>query len=524
MQWKPILLVCLLTLGVAPANAVPVPKNERVFVRTVLYHCLLGGKTRREARELSQQMSMTPDDPFVKALLLINQGKYDQAVNQLDLMRPESANTFDALLWKAFCFSALHKQEEQFEQYKKAEEIRPSSAEVCLCRSIAYSRLKNFEGARRDIETAKSRERCNANLFDLALGHLAREEGKYEEAVLHFNHASEIEPADADTYALAGSCYLRLNKKTLALEKWKKAVKADPTQPFIRAGLGTQLEALGRFRDAITEYDAALKIAPTYKKAHGYKGDCLLSLKLWKQAIQEYTMAVNMEPLKEKVDVKDEAKLQQETKPLKEELSLGSPLPIRIFRKSLKSEMSRENVLNALAVLPDSLILTMREHGVSVVISPTIAEYNLSLNENARQENRSLWDNAVGLYKSKRKEIVIGEDGLNDSRDNNVGLVLHECGHAYDHCREGLSKSLAFKLRYAQDFEALTNAQRRKFKNYQESGQTGCEQLFADLFAYRYTDPFSCGSYIQDLLRMFPRCHSYVREECPGWVSSKVSL
>jgi len=468
------------------------------------------GRTPAEALKLSNQMCVKLDDPFVRALLLINQLKNEEALAQLNRMQAKSQFAFDCCLWRAHCFSHLHREKEEFEQYAKAEAVKPNDTLLHLLKCTEFLKKKRFGVARREITRIQEKSPEDSAQNNLALGHIARDQGKDKNAVWFFNQASRLDPTLADAYSFAGSCYISLHNIDLALEKNKQAVIADPVSPTRRAALGIILEKQKHFSDALKEYGNALLIAPSYSNVHEYRGDCYLSLRNWKQAIQEYSLAPKIKAAKNEPTKKP-------SNPVRLNQSQISQIQFRFHHRTSSAESSKSLVLSALAWLPDEMIQTFLSRGVSVVVSPSVKDYELTAGETVGSDRGAHLEKVAGEYIARTKTVVIGEDSINPSNSisENLGLILHEFGHAYDDCCGNLSNQVPFKLKYARDFDVLKADRLKRYEKYQESNQKGCNQLLADLFAYRYAAPLSLGEDSQKLDQAFPRCYAYIKEKCP---------
>lgn len=456
-------------------------------------------------------MSSKSSDPFVQGVLLHNQGKYKEALTKLNRVPAKSPLAFDCYLTKASCYNNLHDKRMQAEQNRKALEVLTDGPIKHLLRAAGYIRSKNLVAAHREIDAASKQLPQKTAIFYQTCGYLAREEDNDAKAVDYFTRASKLEPTFADAYSFAGFHYFKLHKPSLALETSKRAIKANPTNPYRRAALGIALEEQGSFSEAIAEYDCALKIAPSYLKAHEYKGDCYLSLRKWKKAIDEYLLSTTAKA---------------ETKPLDSNLSKKPTykrqtrtmlLPISFYRKTSTGESNKSVVLSALAWLPTSVIQSMNSYGVSFVISPTVKEYVLSLKSWLSAEKAKDLHTVAGEFIGRKRIVVIGENALNvdDSVTNNVSLVLHECGHAYDASIGHHSDKLPFKLHYAQDLQSRSMEDRQELEFYLASNLEGCSQVFADIFAACYFHPLSFESRDEAIAQLFPRTYEYMRKLLP---------
>ncbi len=494
------------------------PSDRRVFVRTVLYQRLLEiGKTQTEAMALSDKLEGDYKDPFMLAIVWMNQGYYQSTIDQLDKL-PANQCTYERHLLKAACFHSLHNEEAEFEQFKEAEVEQPKNAIPHFLRSIAYSSKEDTKAARQEITAAEALEKTEPALLSMAWGHLCFAEGKYQEALRHFSRASQIEPTYADAYQYAGECYSHLNDRQNWLNISRKAVEAESTNPYRHARLAAALESLHRYSEAIVEYDCALDISPRLQRLHEYKGDCHLSSRNWKQAIEEYEKVEQTNGDKGAV-----AESKQLAKPADSNLSANNgtapkeQLQIKIFRQTEHSDATREIAIAALELLPNAVIAALKKDGVAVVIAPKASEYVYNHNKDILMQNQLPVEEVSGEFIHATKEAIIGEDALKDflTRDSKIHLVLHELGHAYDRSLGKVSFKLPFKLYFAKELEAMPLETRRNVPFCHEDGLIGCSQLFAELFSFHYMDPTSKGTICTMVSGLFPRCFNYVKQQCP---------
>ena len=108
------------------------------------------------------------------------------------------------------------------------------------------------------------------------LGVALLEQGRFDEALDHFEQAREANPNQAEVYNDIGDTLLRLGRIEESFSPLQKALELDPNRPDVRANLGNALLRSGRAEEAIVHFRAALSVQPNYLPALNYLGSALL--------------------------------------------------------------------------------------------------------------------------------------------------------------------------------------------------------------------------------------------------------
>jgi protein O-GlcNAc transferase len=88
--------------------------------------------------------------------------------------------------------------------------------------------------------------------------------------------ASAQASAEGETHFQTGLMHLREGRTDLALEEFKKAVKADPKNPYFYKGLGQAYARKLKFDDAIEAFQKALELNPYYVDVRNDLGSALV--------------------------------------------------------------------------------------------------------------------------------------------------------------------------------------------------------------------------------------------------------
>lgn len=533
MQKTPIIAAGLSILLLAPAlaldvsqnsiDAVPndpgiriksiaadMPSDRKEFARMMLYQCFLqAGHPSIDAKALSEQLSSNLSNPFVQGHLEANSEKYPSALFNFECVPEDSSLKFDSHIWRAYCYLILKKEAEFFEQLDKAQRLSPHSTITHYMRSCYFSRHHKLESAQKELERAKLLDPSETAVSETAAGVFHQFKHENTTAIEHFKKAIAIDPTFADAYQSLGLCYSEQRNDTMWLQYWQRAVNAEPTCPNRRCALARLLQNMDMPLEAISQFDLALKVVPNSFLFHELKGDCYLAIHKWEEAAKEYFLALHFEPMPVLAPKKTSPK------PAVED-SQKTTLPVTIFRRTTRSNYSKQIVEDALELIPKPVIQQLQDHGVSVVIAPTIAEYAIPLYKDSNGKWDPELEKCAGLYSQKKKQVIIGEDNscIPYSWESSTEIVLHELGHAFDHSLGKPSLGLVFKHRYVHDFAHMPKELVYRQRWARERGTRGCSQLFADMFAYFYmNEKERHKSYEFELL--FPSCYTYLKQKCP---------
>jgi tetratricopeptide (TPR) repeat protein len=92
--------------------------------------------------------------------------------------------------------------------------------------------------------------------------------GEDRKALEYFKKAAEADPSDADAWSGLGSCYAGLNHPEDAISAYKQAIAADPRDETAHFFLGNYLSQIGRFTEAVAAYQEAIAINPQFEAAY----------------------------------------------------------------------------------------------------------------------------------------------------------------------------------------------------------------------------------------------------------------
>jgi Flp pilus assembly protein TadD len=164
-------------------------------------------------------------------------------------------------------------------------------AEIGMTRNyLAYWR--NSETLTRYMVSHAPQSSFLQNQFGLVLS----DENKYEEAILHYQEAIQLQPNFGEAYNNLGVALLNLKRYDEALGYFKEAVRLQPGLYKTYNNIGNILVYQGKYDEAIQMYRKSLEIQPFYANTHKYLGKAFMAQGKFNEATNEFQEALRINP------------------------------------------------------------------------------------------------------------------------------------------------------------------------------------------------------------------------------------
>jgi len=121
-------------------------------------------------------------------------------------------------------------------------------------------------------------------------------EEKYQEAIVCYNKAIELNPNDENAWCFKGKCLSDMQRYEEAIVCYNKAIELNPNDEYVWNFKGYCLYDMQRYEEAIVCYNKAIELNPNYENAWCFKGKCLSDMQRYEEAIVCYNKAIELNP------------------------------------------------------------------------------------------------------------------------------------------------------------------------------------------------------------------------------------
>ncbi len=128
------------------------------------------------------------------------------------------------------------------------------------------------------------------------LGNALKHQGKYEEAIDHFNKALAINPGYAKAHNNLGTVLAAQGKTEEAIKHFGIALYINPGYAAAHSNVGVALAGRDELEKAIVHFREALRLAPNYAKVHSNLGAALVRQGKLQEALEHLYIALKLKP------------------------------------------------------------------------------------------------------------------------------------------------------------------------------------------------------------------------------------
>lgn len=182
------------------------------------------------------------------------------------------------------------------ESFRRAVQLAPASHEARHGLATAYLALGRLAEAQREEQRALELAGGNYTLAIVGLGDIAREQGRYEEAVRHYQEALQRDAALASAYLGLGRVALAQGQPQIAVTHLRAGLAHAPDDVALRLALGEALLQQQDLAGAAEQFRHVLERAPGHAAAAAGLGRALWRSGDAEAALAELTRAVQANP------------------------------------------------------------------------------------------------------------------------------------------------------------------------------------------------------------------------------------
>ncbi|PWT87492.1 MAG: hypothetical protein C5B54_12265 [Acidobacteria bacterium] len=168
------------------------------------------------------------------------------------------------------CLTNLGRLDEAEAVYESALKRGIDSAVIRLNLGIVELQQKKYDSAQAELTNAIKMDRLNVTAYD-RLGDLLRYQGKFDQAILNYEKAIEINPDYIYALNGLGMSYVGLKDDTNAVKYFQEAIKRAPQNPIGYFNIAVEYERIGRSDEALNAYKKFLSLNTDQDSAESRK-------------------------------------------------------------------------------------------------------------------------------------------------------------------------------------------------------------------------------------------------------------
>ena len=209
--------------------------------------------------------------------LMLESGKYDQAINALNVIMKKDEKNPLAHLYMAEAYYFNNNMEMAMVEYKQvmaSGRFSNSATEKVIRKRLAdiYLKFSQFEEAQKEFVVLSKLEAHNSEYL-FQIGSIFYQRGMREQALSYLDKALKAGRGGADLYFIMGKIYYEMTRTNEALSSFTNCVKLDPKNAEAHFYIGVILKAMNSYGKAVQELDVAeqakdvqLKVKAIYQK------------------------------------------------------------------------------------------------------------------------------------------------------------------------------------------------------------------------------------------------------------------
>ena len=142
----------------------------------------------------------------------------------------------------------------------------------------------------------QNQEKHQGAYIEFYIGLTSYKEGKYEEAIKHYDETIRLNPQHTSSYNNRGNAKHALARHEEAIADYNEAIRLNPQYADAYNNRGTVKSALDKHEEAIADCDEAIRLNPQLAEAYYNRGNAKSALDRHEEAIADYDEAIHLNP------------------------------------------------------------------------------------------------------------------------------------------------------------------------------------------------------------------------------------
>ena len=294
---KPIVMPCMKAGGTLEScRALATPK-----VKACVQAAMGSGKDAgsgaadRQGRGGAEQPRSAAGPAVGKARSLIQEGKYAEAIVELDRAVNQDSKFPFAYAWRGVVKGRMGKYEDALADFNEALKLDPRNTFALAQRGNTFFALRDNGKGLADVNAALEIDSTAAPAYAFR-GWIYSDMGDQDKALVDLNRAVKLNPDLAPAHGGLGSVYSKLQEFEKSLAAYNRALELAPNTQAFLSGRGYAYFSLGEYDRAIKDISQAIAINPQIARPYVNRGRAYIAANNLPAAIKDFDEALKLEP------------------------------------------------------------------------------------------------------------------------------------------------------------------------------------------------------------------------------------
>jgi len=222
-------------------------------------------------------------------------GKYEGAINIIDLLINRKPNEAGLYYNKGLALQTLKDYDAAIKSYEKAISLAPDMSEAYNNYGNVLARLGKYKEAIHAYDKAIEADPLDGTIY-YNKGRILSELKRYDEAITFFEKAIALNPDYAEAMNNKGNALSELGDEKKAVESYREAIRKKPNNPRAYVNLGNSLYNLDDYPGSLEAYNKAIEFDPKFADAYSNKVGPLIKNGKFKEATESASIAIELNP------------------------------------------------------------------------------------------------------------------------------------------------------------------------------------------------------------------------------------
>ena len=282
-------VTCCLEKDVA---ARPKDWNQIVEFFADWYHRLTGNAVIFDFSSLVLDASELIDAGY--SLFRLNRIK--ESLNACDRVLAIDPRNVDALILRGNVLYRDGRYEEGIQSHNQALKFDPDNIDLLFFKANSLLELERIIEADSTLGQILAIDPAYGRAWRLKGYILAYKNRRFEDALIAYDRALEIDPGDSNAWGSKGNVFTLQRRYEVALDAYSRALAIDSKSASHWVGMGDALRALKRHEEALEPFSNAVAIDPEMPQYLFKKAGVMCYLKRYEEAVILYRQALRNDP------------------------------------------------------------------------------------------------------------------------------------------------------------------------------------------------------------------------------------